>query len=75
MFFNTNSCVRNHYPMIADIVIPKLQVKLEEYKVKLELISSDLVVNSKIDRFKTLTEMFLQEYLSIIITNYLDFKD
>lgn len=66
--------ITSNYPNIATVVIPLLHDKVKEYKLKIESIAEDSVLNSKIDRFRTLSEMFLQEYLSIIIINYLEAK-
>jgi len=70
-----NQVVANKYPAIADVVIPLLNDKTVEYKLKIENIAGDNVLNSKMDRFRTLSEMFLQEYLSIVIIHYLKAKN
>lgn len=69
---NTNKIIEGNYPQIAKTVKPLLLTKIKEYKAKISLISTDSVFNSKMDRFRTLSEMFLQEYLTIVITTYLN---
>ena len=59
---------------VADIT-KDLHAKMIEYKDKIKAIAADSVLNSKQNRFRAVSELFMQEYLGIIIVNYLDKKD
>lgn len=70
----TNIIVSNTDNHFINKVSSKLEAKLNEYQDKMLSIANDNKQNSKMDRFRAVSEIILQEYLSIIIVAQLETK-